>query len=1317
LIEVKTMFEIPRPRLVSELWELTRRGSVMLSGAPGIGKSWLLGQLTRRCKLDSRRVITLAAEDFRVSSLQEIYDSLKFSKPLPKLLASLADAVLIIDGLDALRGDSSQRAFRELIDEVVEQAPNASIVASVRTFDLQESPALQKLLNRYAGSGRGMRKFVVGELTDAELTDAAEKNPVLLLLIVENAEPLFELLRTPFNLHIALTLLKEGIPASELTSIQSQIQLLERYWRYRIHDSYEGPLRERVLKDISEKMVAFRTLSIPETDVAEPGYQEALRGLKSAEVLRKSVTGRISYAHNILFDYAISRLLLDEYRIFDFVRADAARSLFFRPSLTFFFHRLWAYDREQFWNVTRKILSTNDIPERMRVLPAVVLSEAARTADEIDPVVLQRSLDALYAPFISLLLRAALAVHAFEGKRRVTWLNWLLKLSTHMQITWINEVLAALSVVHSNMVSSEIESVGRLSRNVLIWGVGPPEGVHERQAQNLASVATGRLLPIIADTYESDSVASEGAILEIVRRVGTPQSASNEAFWLANIMPTIIRKSPSLAEKIYLALYSQGETSEETTSMGGGVIMNFSSTRKQDFSTALYGLMSRFPLFLDQDSVRAARVAIRATESEVLRERMRDEKKEYEKSRFRLRGRLVTYQADFSEIWDRGSSRDFTSLNLLDAALEFASQAAEQTRGRMIDEICRYGSLGISWKRLMERAKLHPEVLYPEIRELLFIPKFISAPEVTVEVGEILKRAYEKKIVSESDARLIELAIVRIEGAKVVRRYENPAAIQQRLVGCLERKSIENPILLKKMERWDVAEIRENKPFYRSSFGAFSPPINDEYRRAGIDPDTPPNSAVLAAASKVREFASRYLNSVPDPVDTAVIEPSLRELHALLASEGVSAQVAESGRGTLYAAVNAIARNGTLGADSDLIQLCRAFAIEGSADPEPVFNPKYHMPFDTAGWGSPSPRIEALQALGQLIWNYFADTEIVHAFCRAATDEVPAVRYQVAAYLTSLYKRDLKAKFWETITSMMLAESTSGVMLALLHSLQGVAGLEPERTMKAVEDLTTRGLPSTDRSETRQALVNIPVGLYVVQGLDRARNALSRLAEDPATNRREISDAIFVASHYFDPKKTREGAQRSRSRDLASLLFAPARAALAQRTELNHSPEINKGFLEIIDSLASRIVFSFGLPNHGPSGDEVLNSVERAQHYIEMKPLLEQLLGAPGDPAPIPLIPRTAYYLLQLMNGILDIDPVRVLAFAAAVCEGGSYFGFELDSSARDEAVGLVDTALADHKDTLKESAVSVGRMLDLFVKAGWSEALALTFRLDDAFR
>jgi hypothetical protein len=87
------------------------------------------------------------------------------------------------------------------------------------------------------------------------------------------------------------------------------------------------------------------------------------------------------------------------------------------------------------------------------------------------------------------------------------------------------------------------------------------------------------------------------------------------------------------------------------------------------------------------------------------------------------------------------------------------------------------------------------------------------------------------------------------------------------------------------------------------------------------------------------------------------------------------------------------------------------------------------------------------------------------------------------------------------------------------------------------------------------------------------------------------------------------------------------------------------------------------------------------------------------------------------MNGVLSFDPVGVLRMAAAICRAGSIFRFEIDMSARDEAIKLVEAALADHRDSLKESAQSVGSLLDVFAKAGWSEAIALTFRLDEAFR
>jgi hypothetical protein len=1314
--KIMKMIDIPRPRLIQELLEITTRGSVMVSGAPGIGKTWILAQLIKRCNIDSRPVTTLTAEDFQVSSLQEIYDTLGFSKPLPKLLSALKDPVLIIDGLDALRGEASQRAFRELIHEVLEQAPNAAIVASMRTFDLQESPELQRLQYRYPPSGRGMQKFVIGELSDAELVDASKKSHDLLALLQDKSTPLFSLLRNPFNLRLAFALLNDGIALSELKNVQSQVQLLESYWRFRVLNSEDSALKERLLRAVTQEMVDTKVLSVPETDVIEPGFGKALRALKSSEVLRKSVTGRLSFAHNILFDYAIARLLLDEFRLFDFIRVDLSRSLFFRPSLTLFFHRIWAVDRDLFWRITADILLNENLPERMRVIPSVVVAEALRDHEEVGLNYLRMVLGEASTDFIGLLLRAASAMRAFESAKRRLWTRWLLSVSANLEVAWINEVLTIVATLHSTMAAWDQADIGEMARNILFWEIQPPRGLNENQVLNLSSVVTGRMLPIIADTFESDPAESERAIRAITERVGSPRAASNEAFWLTNILSLIIHKAPALAESICLSLYSFTEESNEITSMGGGLVMPLTSTRRQDYSSALYGLTTRFKLFLETDPVRAARVAIKAVEMEVPRERKRDRDGSWETTKFRLSGHTKTYTADHSEIWDGIGSRDVTSLTLLDSALLFACEAAEEVRNGIVDEVMRFASLGISWKKLIFRTKFCTENLYGRVKELLFVPKFIAASEVTVDVGDVLKAAYEKNLVSKIDSERIQRAIVLIAKTKFIRRYETPSRVQERLLGCIPAEAVTNESLRRKVAKV-TKQKRENRPFFRSSVRALAPDPLEEYRRIGVDPSSVPNAEVIEVTNKVREFEGRHLNAIPSDADCVQIEPALRLLHELLKSEGVSQQVAENARGVLYAAVNVISKNGTLGADSPTIALSRNYALEGSVDPEPVFDPKYHLPFDHTGWGSPSSRIEAVQALGHLIWNYFADDEIVSAFTRASVDLVPAARFQVARFLTSLYKQSLKERYWATLREMIEAETTSGVMLGLLESLQTVAGIEPEKTMDAIQQIADRGLPSTDRSETRQALVGIPVGLYAVQGNERAQAFLLGVAAAPDLYASEISSAIFTASHYLNSKEIKEAIQRIRARDLIGQLFAPAREMLLNRVALENSAEKNRKLLEIMDSAATRIVFSFGLPDHGGSSEDILNIDQRASLYQEIKPLLQQLLGFGQASEPVPLTPSTAYYLLQLMNGILDIDPVSVLGFAAATCVGGSYLNFQLDPSARDEAVKLVDHALADHKDTLKLSAESVGKLLDLFVKAGWSEALALTFRLDEAFR
>ena len=92
---------------------------------------------------------------------------------------------------------------------------------------------------------------------------------------------------------------------------------------------------------------------------------------------------------------------------------------------------------------------------------------------------------------------------------------------------------------------------------------------------------------------------------------------------------------------------------------------------------------------------------------------------------------------------------------------------------------------------------------------------------------------------------------------------------------------------------------------------------------------------------------------------------------------------------------------------------------------------------------------------------------------------------------------------------------------------------------------------------------------------------------------------------------------------------------------------------------------------------------------------------------------------MQTLNGVLTYDPAAVVTYAAAVCRASSVLSYQFDPLAITEMVKLVERILADHREVLRDttSANALGDMLDIFVKAGWPEAMHLTFKLDQAIR
>jgi hypothetical protein len=1311
--------DIPRPLLFAELWEQSQEQSVLVYGSPGAGKTWLLTQFIKQCESNSRNVIPLVAEDYQVTSLSELYRALGFSQPIPVLMAgSGPGSVLVIDGLDALRAESSQKAFRELISEVLLNAPGMSVIASIRTYDLQESREFRTLLSpSFAAGIKGLGKLAVDDLSAEELSVAGENTPALKQLIVEAPLQFRELLRNPFNLNLALGLQKEGVSMGELSALTSQVQLLSRYWYYRVESGPGNGLRQRVLRDAVERMVETKVLSLPALDFVDHDREDALQILQSREIFRRGVTNRLAFSHNIFFDYAVARLLLDEVALFSFIKADPSRTLFFRPSLTMFFHHLWANDRALFWRVSKECDVAQDLPERARVISCSVVCEAARSLDELNVLVpiLKGQSDLM---FLARVLRAAQAVGVLQSRRRQLWIEFIGLLTTDMHVEIVNEILALLAIVKVNAFAADRRFLNCASRNVVEWAISPANGIPDERAAELSNVVVGRLLDLITDTYETAPLETSAIVRSILNRLGSKRAGPNEAFRISHSMPSIIEHDAQLAKEIYVNMYSYVEDSVEQTTMGGGPATTFFlSNRKQDYNSALYALMTRFRTFAEKAPIVALEAALIAVEREVEREHLKKDRVAHTVVQMRIgQHRTIRYRSDHSEIWDGSLSNEHTSLNLLASSFEKLPQLEEKLRDRMLLVVLDTASVAIIWKRLVETASRHPETLYGAIKPLLFSSRFISAPEVTVSVGELLRQAYDLHLITRDDSALIERAILAIQKSRILKRYEKPSSIQKRLLSCIPLERMTNAQLMKKKTRWEAHGTRDNRPFHRHTFGAFTPGPDDLLREEGIDPHSEANAPILDLTKRLATFESSFLNSPANPDDCEDTHEDLTNLHALVKRGTADAQVLENARGTLIAAAKVIGKTVALDVHPALLREARIIAIEGSTDPSPEFDPKYHSSFDSPGWGAPVSRIEAGQALGYLIWNYFSDKEIVDAFIQLATDEVPAVRFQVAHFLPSLYKQGQKDVFWFTLNEMLRREKTHGVMLGLLQSLGRVCGEEPEKALDAVELVLDHGLPSTDRSEASRALIEIPLVLYVVRDIERARMVLRRFESDFVRFSRELLDGVFLASHYLAPRKEFSDSVRDRARAFLSSLIDVTRSRIAGLYQ-GTSKDEGREALKVLDAIATRLVFSFGLEQHGVTGTDVLDTKERRMLFAELKPLLYQLVDTESAELQSPMLPRTAYYLLQLMNGVLSFDPVGVLRMAAAICRAGSIFRFEIDMSARDEAIKLVEAALADHRDSLKESAQSVGSLLDVFAKAGWSEAIALTFRLDEAFR
>jgi hypothetical protein len=262
-----------RRHVVDAISSASESGSLVIVGWPGAGKSGVFHDFVESRLDEGRDVVFIAVDQIGAASVGELRNEIGLEYELIEVLQNWSGGqtgILVLDALDAARGDPACAALVNLIRAVVNSGTRWHVVASIRKYDLRYSPALRDLFRGGfdPASPPGLRDAEFANLrhvnvplfTDEELDEVRRQAPALGALLRIAPPVLHDLLRVPFNLRIMAEILESGVDVNDLKPISTQSELLSRYWSYRVTGTTGRDLRERVLKRVCVSMIEARRL-------------------------------------------------------------------------------------------------------------------------------------------------------------------------------------------------------------------------------------------------------------------------------------------------------------------------------------------------------------------------------------------------------------------------------------------------------------------------------------------------------------------------------------------------------------------------------------------------------------------------------------------------------------------------------------------------------------------------------------------------------------------------------------------------------------------------------------------------------------------------------------------------------------------------------------------------------------------------------------------------------------------------------------------------------------------------------------------------
>lgn len=1313
--------------------EFSQRSHGLVVGKPGIGKTYLIHQL--RSDLISKNIpaFIVKVDKLTEASHEEITHQFSLSENwidhFKKLIPPTdIRPVLIFDAFDAARDETKRQRVLTVIREAKKALSDKwNLLVSVRTYDADKSAELTRLFIDRRPDNDDLeqttaRKFSIPELSEDELRDTIENKSFLKFVVNEGNEKLNWILRVPFYLVLLDSI--GDLPSSQLgdiTLIKSEIQLLNKFWKIKVIDQFDSVDKERLISSFVKALVANKSLAISRATFLEmPGLNQPLLNYFLSEniiELGEDFGNKASFSHNIFFDYLAGRYALPS-TLGDlelFMNEDTSRIFFLRPSFVYFFTNLWYNDHQSFWLAYWRFILYKESAIKLfarLTLNAIVANEYNST-DQLKPI-----LEYIDLSTRNILIRYVLQSIRFQRKSiSTTDLLLFVLLSERLGVDFLYDFGFLVHwTIASGFSNDNLSLLGTASRNLLNYTLTERQGSLKYFFERIGS-AFG--VELVCKTFASDRKLSADCLRQVLELLKEEDFQIAYFSNLTEYVKDVIPADPTFAAEIFSVIFGHTELSDKRTEMQASVLMTFSSNRQQDFNMCYYRLEMHFPLLVAKEPSLAIQIALPIVASRIIQRKLLpfEGNIAIELESFAYGPFEISYFQDRSVVWGE-NIYDLNEVRLIDSILSNIEENinAGGEFEKLVLGYFKSCQSAYCWKRIIAFA-----CKYPALLKDLILPLYQFKAMVTITDTAYEMREYLASVVGFlTEDEIVRIEIFAFEHYKDASQYPLKMLLSQ--IPADRISTEQSRMFFKENER---AKVNEKPVQFFSSSEDYT---NDIFlREQGVDLEIDGNKELSEFAGILDRFSNQYLNDVPRPEEYEETLETIKDtfIEVTKVKSRIPVLLFNVVLRSLSQASAIIFRNVAL-LDENAFKLLSviikySFEYISEDDKKQIKNSPLH------GYGG-TPRIEASEALVYL-YSRTRDKADWELFKSAANDESIIVRFKAIKKVRDIVADQTYDIFYSIMKERLEKETNGFVYSVLLGNLQLRESENPKEKVSQAEEILRiiegRREQLIKDSSFRENYADILLWLLFSHHSELAEEIMKGAIE----NVEFCTTLIFKTFQNLHPSI--HGIEYATKPEKYQIVVDIMQYYLS-KIEINLTAEgmlpldFNiasvKDSFTIINQIILRIYFQLSERKiGGPQGIIVPASEEnRRAFYFLIKTIFASILELSSKLNGTGLMTGpSAHYFIQSFNLVLAYDVKFILNSVLHITRFAKATNYTFDSSAIREIVIMTERLLADHRYLLQDSDSfsELIELLDIYVEAGWVDALELLWRLDEVFK